>query len=142
MIEARAPRARGRLLVPVVALLAACASPPAPPPEQPVIIPTAPPGSAAPPESAQPALIAPPPPAPLRVTRTRLAANLDETTEKAPCDFTRAYRGAIGGTKVSLVIHPGATGGSALVGQSHYDREGDGIELTRTRTGDTHFQLT
>jgi hypothetical protein len=117
-----------------LALTAACTPAPGPAP-LPVIIPPAPiAASAAPPASAAPAPSAPPL-SPLSLTRRKLATSIDSAAVQAPCDLARAYRGAIGSTKVSLVVHPAAPGADALVGQSHYDREGDGIELTGTRTG-------
>lgn len=56
----------------------------------------------------------------------------------APCDFERSYRGVVGKSKVTLVVH--ATDGK-LTGLSHYDREGSSLVLSGSRSG-SDFVLT
>jgi hypothetical protein len=120
--------------------VAACSQPPAPAPQAPTVpvvsiasASGAPAGAAPPP--------APPPARRLVVERRKLATDLDAMGVKAPCDLARAYRGTIGKTKVSVVVHPDAPGAASLVGLSHYDHEGDGLALTGKRSGPARFTL-
>ncbi|MFO0759751.1 MAG: hypothetical protein U0359_24905 [Byssovorax sp.] len=134
MIAARAPHLLLALPAAGLAFLGACA--PAPAPQTVSVIVPPPPAITAVPATAAPAP-KPPAPAPLHVERTTLAASLDELAVSAPCDFARAYRGHIGPTKVSVVLRGD---GDTLAGESHYDREGDGLAITGRRAGPTAFR--
>jgi hypothetical protein len=68
------------------------------------------------------------------------ATDVDAAAPGAKCDFSRSYRGKIGETPVSLVLHVDAKDGSVVTGLSHYDREGDAISV-RGKADGTTFTL-
>jgi hypothetical protein len=57
---------------------------------------------------------------------------LDEPAGRAPCDFSRAFRGTVGQRKMSLVIRRDAAAAKLLTGESHDDREGEASTLSGT----------
>jgi hypothetical protein len=63
---------------------------------------------------------------------------IDAPSPPAPCDFARFYRGAMDGTKLSIVLR---RSGGSLRGASAYDGGFGELELTGEVGADNRFQL-
>lgn len=110
-------------------LLAACSAPssPSPPPQASVRGPTPPLSTAV--ASATASAAAPPDAAPEETVVDFMAAAVDKKVTKAPCDFTRAFRGKVGDAALSIAI---AKSGDAVTGSARYDAGSGELELSGT----------